>query len=180
MQNHKWLFRNTAVNKGRNILITNDNSEFKFINAGRIILDTNLPSITAQNKDSETCLLVLSGNGRVIIGENVFDVVKLDGVYVSKGESFIIETDTFIDIVEASAKSNLIFESKLVKFDDVKDNPAMCFDVGNEPYKRKINKIIAENVEGSRLLMGITQSSKGNWTSWPPHEHAKTQEEFLF
>ena len=29
--------------------------------------------------------------------------------------------------------------------------------------------------------MGVTMSKSGNWTSWPPHEHAATREElYLF
>ena len=29
--------------------------------------------------------------------------------------------------------------------------------------------------------MGVTMSKPGNWTSWPPHEHAATREElYLF
>jgi 5-deoxy-glucuronate isomerase len=30
-------------------------------------------------------------------------------------------------------------------------------------------------------MTGVTMSRPGNWTSWPPHEHAATQEElYLF
>jgi 5-deoxy-glucuronate isomerase len=32
-------------------------------------------------------------------------------------------------------------------------------------------------VEAGRLVAGFTYSDPGNWTSWPPHEHAKMLEE---
>jgi 5-deoxy-glucuronate isomerase len=64
---------------------------------------------------------------------------------------------------------------------EVKSSDSLTLRVGAEPYYRDIHKVIAENVEGSRLLMGVTMSRPGNWTSWPPHEHAATREElYLF
>jgi len=32
-------------------------------------------------------------------------------------------------------------------------------------------------VEAGRLMAGVTFSAPGNWTSWPPHEHALLAEE---
>ncbi|MCK7529244.1 MAG: 5-deoxy-glucuronate isomerase [Ignavibacteriales bacterium] len=34
-----------------------------------------------------------------------------------------------------------------------------------------------KNVEAGRLMAGVTWSDPGNWTSWPPHEHADLAEE---
>jgi 5-deoxy-glucuronate isomerase len=36
---------------------------------------------------------------------------------------------------------------------------------------------MAKNVKAGRLIAGFTCSDPGNWTSWPPHEHAKMLEE---
>jgi 5-deoxy-glucuronate isomerase len=36
--------------------------------------------------------------------------------------------------------------------------------------------LLAKNVKAGRLLAGFTISEPGNWTSWPPHEHAKMLE----
>src|SRR5467141_3564904 len=38
-------------------------------------------------------------------------------------------------------------------------------------------EVSAKNVEAGRLVAGFTYSDPGNWTSWPPHEHAKMLEE---
>ena len=32
-------------------------------------------------------------------------------------------------------------------------------------------------MEAGRILAGVTFSHPGNWTSWPPHEHAQMLEE---
>lgn len=181
MLQHKWLFRNTANKKGRNIIISPENSEFKFITYARIILDNEISSETAQNLNSETMLLVLNGEGEVIVGNNIFQVSRLDGVYIPVNEEFSIRTNSSLDIIEASAETTQSFPTNFVKYNEIKSDPTLSFEVGSQPSKRKITKILAENVHGSRLLMGITQSELGNWTSWPPHEHAATQEElYLF
>ena len=38
--------------------------------------------------------------------------------------------------------------------------------------KRELNVLIGKNVEAGRIMAGVTFSEPGNWTSWPPHEHA--------
>ena len=37
--------------------------------------------------------------------------------------------------------------------------------------------LIGKNVEAGRIMAGVTFSEQGNWTSWPPHEHAAMLEE---
>ncbi len=179
---HAWLFRNTAAQKGRFITITPDTSDFATISAGRIILEAGMAPVVAQNEGSETTLLCLHGSGEVRIGAERFQVSKYDGVYVGRGEAFEVSTTGFIDIVEASAPTAKTWPSKYVNFEkEVKPSDSLTLHVGAEPYYRDIHKVLAENVEGSRLLMGVTMSKPGNWTSWPPHEHAATREElYLF
>ena len=181
MSDHKWLIRNTASKKGRNISVTPDNSDFKYISAGRIILDETEPTVTAANKGSEKVLLVLKGTGRVTVGNNTYEVGKFDGIYVPKGEEFTVTTEGELDIFEGSAPTEVDAEAAHVRFDDIRDRDGMYLKVGAEPSYRDIYKVIAENVEGGKLLTGVTLSKPGNWTSWPPHEHAETQEElYLF
>lgn len=181
MLEHRWLFRDTASKKGRNIPITPDSSDFKFISAGRIILDASVPSVTAGNAGAETTLLVLHGSGSVTVSGERFDVSRFDGVYVPRGAEFTVETNGELDILEASAPTSQTFAAAHVRYDDIREADGLYLKVGSEPYYRDIWKVLAENVKGSRLLAGVTMSRPGNWTSWPPHEHAATQEElYLF
>lgn len=181
MLSHPWLFRDTAAQKGRNISITPQNSQFKFIHAGRIVLDADVQRVTARNEGRETTLLVLSGVGRVRVGEDMFEVEKFDGVYVPRGAEFTVETDGTLDIMEGSAPTELEFPAQHVRHAETREQEGMYLRVGAEPFYRDIHKVIAENVQGAKLLTGVTLSKPGNWTSWPPHEHAATQEElYLF
>ena len=179
---HPWLFRNTAAVKGRNISITPQTSKFQAIHAGRIILDESQPTVVGRNEGRETTLLCLHGRGTVRVGREVFALTRFDGLYVSCGQQFEVSTDSFIDIVEGSAPVGKSWPTRFVSYErDVKESESLTLHVGAEPYYRDIHKVLAENVEGSRLLMGVTMSKPGNWTSWPPHEHAATREElYLF
>ena len=181
MQNN-WLLRNTASQKGRVISITPKNSAFKFLSSGRIILDKEVPRASGVNEGAETTLLCLHGSGSVTVGGNSYTLSRFDGVYISRGASFEVSTDDFIDIVEASCPTEKTHPTQYVNFlNDVKSSDSLTLHVGQEPYYRDIHKVIAENVEGSRILMGVTMSKPGNWTSWPPHEHAASREElYLF
>ncbi len=176
-----WLFRNTASANGRNISITPENSEFKAIHAGRIILGQN-QSVRATNEGRETTLLCMKGEATVTVAGESFQLSRFDGVYVSRGAEFSVSAKTSVDIVEASAPTEKTWPTKYVNFkNEVEKSDSLTLHVGAEPYYRDIHKVIAENVEGSRLLMGVTMSKPGNWTSWPPHEHAATREElYLF
>jgi 5-deoxy-glucuronate isomerase len=177
-----WLFRNTAATKGRTIFSTPGMSAFKAISFGRVILDKQHPSAGGQNEGQETTLLCLHGKGRVQVGDETFELGRFDGLYIGRGQAFGVATDDTVDIVEASAPTEKSWPTRFVSFEDqVKSSDSLSLNVGQEPYARTIHKVLAENVEGSRLLMGVTMSKPGNWTSWPPHEHTSTREElYLF
>lgn len=171
------LFRNTASRKGRVISITPETSPFQLLSCGRIILDADTPPVTAQNVGAETTLVCLHGAGRVRVDDVEYAVSRFDGVYVPRGARFDVETESTIDIVEASAPVSRATEPALARYADVATDPALTLRVGAEPYYRDIHKILCENVKGLRILAGVTMSKPGNWTSWPPHEHAATREE---
>ena len=45
------------------------------------------------------------------------------------------------------------------------------------PADRELNILLGKNIEAGRIMAGVTFSRPGNWTSWPPHEHAGLAEE---
>lgn len=42
---------------------------------------------------------------------------------------------------------------------------------------REINILLGSNIQAGKLVVGVTRSLPGNWTSWPPHEHVAMLEE---
>lgn len=177
-----WLFRNTAAKRGRTIVLTPNSSEFKVTSFGRILLDETVTKAEGQNIGQETTLLCLHGSGEVKVEGETYKLSRFDGVYVGRGKKFEVSTTETLDVVEASAPTERDFPTTYVSFEqDVKNSNNLTLQVGSEPYARTIHKVLAENVRGSRILMGVTMSKPGNWTSWPPHEHEATREElYLF
>ena len=66
---------------------------------------------------------------------------------------------------------------QFVAFSDVQKDPGLHFAAGGPGCQRELNILIGKNVEAGRLMAGVTFSAPGNWTSWPPHEHAVLAEE---
>lgn len=164
------------------MILTPADSEFVAISYARIILDETIRSAEGMNIGQETTLLCLHGEGEAIVGDQRFKLSRFDGLYVAPGAKFTIVTETSIDVVEGAAPTAKWHPTQYVNFEtDVKNSESLTLHIGAEPYYRDIHKVIAENVEGSRILMGVTMSKPGNWTSWPPHEHTATREElYLF
>jgi len=64
-----------------------------------------------------------------------------------------------------------------VRFADVQKDSSLHFHTGGPSSERDVNIVIGKNVDAGRILAGVTFSRPGNWTSWPPHEHARMLEE---
>ena len=62
---------------------------------------------------------------------------------------------------------------KFVSYKEVRQNPKAALIAGKPPAERDLNVLIGANVEAGRIMAGVTFSTPGNWTSWPPHEHSK-------
>ena len=60
---------------------------------------------------------------------------------------------------------------------EIAQDPGLKYTTGKAGNTRHIYMLLGKNIEAGRLIIGITQSDPGNWTSWPPHEHAKMLEE---
>src|SRR5438552_2247905 len=132
-----WLFRNTAIQRGRNISITPANSDFKFLSCGRIILDKGLPKASAKNEGAETTLLCLHGSGNVAIGGTSYDLARFDGIYIPRGMQFDISTEEYFDLAEASCPTEKIHPVQYVNYQKhIKDSESLTLHVGAEPYYR--------------------------------------------
>jgi 5-deoxy-glucuronate isomerase len=66
---------------------------------------------------------------------------------------------------------------QFVSFAAVQQDPGLHFEAGSAASKRELNVLIGKNVQAGRVMAGVTFSQPGNWTSWPPHEHAVLAEE---
>jgi len=173
----KRLVTGTASERGRMIFIHPGNSSMRRISYGRIRLDSENSHVSFTNDRQETGLICLSGAGSVTAGGQQFSVAPDDALYVPKGVAISVTTDSALDLVECSAPVDGEYPVQFISADSVRKDEKLHFTAGNDGARREINILLGTNVQAGRLVAGITRSSPGNWTSWPPHEHAAILEE---
>ncbi|HXA00182.1 MAG TPA: 5-deoxy-glucuronate isomerase [Candidatus Dormibacteraeota bacterium] len=173
----KMVFRKTNGQKGRHLAVTPKNSTMRHLSYGRIILDSSVPSVSFDNGEQETGLICLSGKATVKTGGQQIELNKFDAVYIPRDSAIEVSTSGSVDLAEFSSDVTGKYPLKIVRYEEVSKDPGMKFVTGGPGSSRNLTMLLAKNVEAGRLVAGFTYSDPGNWTSWPPHEHAKMLEE---
>jgi len=173
----KMVFRKTNAQTGRYLAVTPANSTMRHLSYGRIILNASKPSVSFSNGAQETGLICLAGSGTVKMAGNEYALGQFDAIYITRDSAMEVSTKTTVDFAEFSAGVEGNYPLKVVRYADVAKDPGLKFVAGGPGSRRELNVLIANNVEAGRLIAGFTSSDPGNWTSWPPHEHAKMLEE---
>src|SRR6266436_5536858 len=173
----RMIFRRTNGQKGRYLARTPKNSTMRYLSYGRIIIVATQPSISFNKGDQETGLICLAGNAVVETAGQRIEMEKFDAVYVPRDSSIEVSTSNSVDFAEFSCHVAGTYPLKVVRYADVTKDPGLKFVTGGPGSSRDLSMLIAKNVEAGRLVAGFTYSDPGNWTSWPPHEHAKMLEE---
>jgi len=177
----KRLVSGTAGAEGRNLFIHPGNSSMVEMSYGRIRLNRNVPEVKFANEGQETGLVCLSGKATVTAGDETFTLQPKDALYISRGLPIAVQTESEADLVECSAIVEGDYPVQFVPYAEVKANEKLHFVAGNESSKRQIDIMLGTNVKAGKLVVCVTSSLPGNWTSWPPHEHATMLEEiYLF
>jgi 5-deoxy-glucuronate isomerase len=173
----KIVFRKTNAQVGRNICVTPANSTNRHLSYGRIILNEKLKTVSFSTGSQETGLILLSGAACIEIDGHVLDLTQYDSVYIPRGSAVRISTGTSVDIAEFSAPVAGDYPLQIVRYADVCNDASLKFTAGRASQQRQLSILLGKNVNAGRLLAGFTVSDPGNWTSWPPHEHASLLEE---
>ena len=173
----RLIFRRTNARKGRNISITPENSAMKHLVYGRIILDNQEPRVTFSTGKLESGLICLSGRCTIKADGQTNTLERYDSIYLPRDTDVEISTDLSVDLVECAAEVEKKYPLKLVRYAEVEKDNSLRFRTGGPSNSRVVNITLGKNVEAGRILAGFTTSEPGNWTSWPPHEHAAILEE---
>ena len=173
----RMVFRKTNQHKGRHVSVTPDNSTNRHLSYGRIILDASIPIVSFDNGNRETGLICLSGQAAIRVGQNVFDLGQYDSIYIPRDSQIEVGTNTFVDIAEFSSDVEQQYPLQFVSYAEISKNPSLKFSTGTPGQSRHLSICLGKNVQAGRLLVGFTFSDPGNWTSWPPHEHAAMLED---
>jgi 5-deoxy-glucuronate isomerase len=150
---------------------------------GRITLGPDSSPAVFRNNDHETGLICLKGKATVKAEGDSYDLEQYDAVYVPRDSQIEVTPNGSegCDLAEVSAPVSKRYPLKFVSYKEVRQNPKLHLIAGKPPAERDLNVLIGANVEAGRIMAGVTFSAPGNWTSWPPHEHARLLEEaYLF
>ena len=172
------IVRNTAGKKGRTVSIVPGSAASRYLHHGRIILDEGDPAVRFDNESLETGLVCLNGSAQVKAAGQSFTLGRLDSLYVPRGESIEVTAGKGgCDLAEIGAPVDRKYPVQFVPIAEVQKDPTLRFNAGKETNQREVNVLIGKNVDAGRIMAGVTFSAPGNWTSWPPHEHAAMLEE---
>src|SRR6478736_1142744 len=174
----KMVFRKTNQHTGRHVSVTPQNSTNKHLSYGRIVLSSSTtPTVSFNNGSQETGLICLSGTAMVKTAGHTFDFVQYDSIYVPRNSAVEVLATPAVDFAEFSAEVEDSYPLQFVPYAEISKDSSLKFTTGMPGQQRHLNICLGKNVNAGRLLAGFTFSEPGNWTSWPPHEHAKMLEE---
>jgi 5-deoxy-glucuronate isomerase len=173
----------THEGKGRRTAVAPGATAARYLHYGRITLAAGDAPIQFNSNDHEIGLICLRGKATVKANSETFTLDQYDAVYVSRDSEIEVGPDgpDGCDLAEVSAPVEKHYPTKFVSYKEVRQNPKLHLIAGKPPAERDLNVLIGANVEAGRIMAGVTFSTPGNWTSWPPHEHSKLLEEaYLF
>jgi 5-deoxy-glucuronate isomerase len=177
LTNDRCVMRGTHLHRGRTRAIEPGRTAARYLHYGRIILDAAERSVAFSTGDHETAFVCLNGRASVKVPEGVFELSRYDAFYLPRDTDVAVTTAEVCDLAEISAPVEKRYPVHFVSFAAVQKDPGLHFCAGGPSSERELNVLIGKNVEAGRLLAGVTFSKPGNWTSWPPHEHAAMLEE---
>ncbi len=173
----------TNQGRGRRTSVAPNKTAMRYLHYGRITLGSADSPISFANDDQETGLICLNGKAIVNTDGESFQLGQYDAVYVPRDSQIEVRAEgpDGCDLAEVSAPVSQRYPLKFVSYKDVRQNSKLHLIAGKPPAERDLNVLIGANVDAGRIMAGVTFSSPGNWTSWPPHEHARLLEEaYLF
>jgi 5-deoxy-glucuronate isomerase len=173
----KMIFRRTQAGAGRHIAVSPENSPMQHLAYGRIILTASEPRAAFETGVRETALVCLSGEAQASVDSSEFTLQPHDSLYIPRDSSVTITASAQVDLAEFSAEVSHRYPMQLVRSAEVTAESGLKFSTGGPGSTRTVSMLVTKNVRAGRLLVGITSSEPGNWTSWPPHEHARMLEE---
>ncbi len=171
----------THEGKGRRTAVAPGATAARYLHYGRITLAAGDAPIKFNSEDHEVGLINLNGKATVRTEGETFELDRYDAVYVPRDSEIEVDALAGCDLAEVSAPVAKRYPLKFVAYKEVRQNPKLHLIAGKPPAERDLNVLIGANVEAGRIMAGVTFSTPGNWTSWPPHEHSKLLEEaYLF
>ncbi len=169
------VVRDTGARHGRHITVTPETSAARHLHFGRIVLDESDAPVHFSTEDRETGFICLKGTASIDVDGAPHQLGRYDALYAPRDSSVVVSGNC--DVAEIAAPVVKRYPVQVVRFADVQNDSSLHFHTGGPSSERDVNIVIGKNINAGRILAGVTFSHPGNWTSWPPHEHARMLEE---
>jgi len=171
------VVKGTNKTKGRTVSVAPGVTASRNLFYGRIILEAGDAPLVFESGERETGLICLKGTGAIATGGQTFTLNRYDALYVPRDSQITVSSDVDFDLAELASPVEKQYPLQFVKFEEIRKDEALHFIAGKPPTERDLNILLGKNIEAGRIMAGVTFSSDGNWTSWPPHEHENMLEE---
>jgi 5-deoxy-glucuronate isomerase len=172
------IIRNTGATRGRTRSVAPGKTAAQYLHYGRIVLRPDDSPVHVEPGGLETGLICLKGEATVAAGGATHRMTPYDSMYVPRDTAFdVAPGDAGCDFAEIAAPVDNSYPLQFVSYADVQRDPGLHFPTGAPGSRRTLNILLGKNIKAGRIMAGVTFSDPGNWTSWPPHEHAHLAEE---
>ena len=171
------VVKDTHRAKGRTNAVAPGATASRNLFYGRIRIEAGDPAIEFENGTHETGLVCLNGSATVSTGDTAFTMNRYDALYVPRDSNIKVEAPDGCDLAEISSPVENKYPLQFVSLAEIRKDQGLHFTAGKPPTERDLNILLGKNIEAGRIMAGVTFSSDGNWTSWPPHEHQDMLEE---
>jgi 5-deoxy-glucuronate isomerase len=172
------IVRRTADRKGRTTSVSPGATAARHLHYGRIILDAGEAPLLFSTAGQEAGLIGMRGSASVLVDGHAYTLGRYDSLYVPREtEVEVTPGSEGCDLTELGARVSARYPVQFVSFEAVQRDPGLSFKTGGPSARRHLNILLGKNVQAGRIMAGVTFSEAGNWTSWPPHEHAAMLEE---
>jgi 5-deoxy-glucuronate isomerase len=172
----------THEGKGRRTAVKPGDTAARFLHYGRITLDAGDAAEKFSSGDHEIGLICLKGGAKVTADGKHFNwrnTTRFTSRAIPRSRLSLARRAVislkFQRRLRSVIRSSLFRTKRCVTTRGFTSSPASL-------RRNEIStSLIGANVEAGRIMAGVTFSTPGNWTSWPPHEHSKLLEEaYLF
>jgi 5-deoxy-glucuronate isomerase len=172
------IVRDTASQPGRTLAVSPATTAARHLHYGRIILRSGEAPLRVGPGGMETGLVCLKGEATVTVENTPHTLAPYDAIYIPRDTDYLVSPGgDGCDLAEIAAPVGGRYPVQFVSFASVQQDAGLHFAAGAEGSRRDLNILLGKNVEAGRIMAGVTFSQPGNWTSWPPHEHAVLAEE---
>ena len=179
ISNPTCIVRNTGAAHGRTLAIEPGKTAVKHLRYGRIVLDGADAPLDVDTGGLETGLIALSGAATSGWTAVEYQMRPYDSLYMPAGHDVPRAPRAQADATSPrsrrrssdATRSSSCPSPRCSRIRGCTSKPAATAS------RRTLNILLGKNVVAGRLMAGVTFSQPGNWTSWPPHEHAVLAEE---